>query len=81
VLWVRLLPSPALRQAAGSSETVVAIYQTARLHISEDTSLLYQLLYEHQISLKIKHVWMEKWDVAFHIITVLLEKRCVVPVW
>jgi hypothetical protein len=36
VLWGRFLPSPAVRQAAGSSETVVAIYQTAWHHISED---------------------------------------------
>jgi len=36
VLWGRLLPSPTIRQAAGSPETVVAIYQTAWHHISED---------------------------------------------
>jgi hypothetical protein len=36
VLWGRLLPSPAIRLVAGSSETVVAIYQTAWRHTSED---------------------------------------------
>jgi len=36
VLWGSLLSSPAIRQAAGFSKTMVAIYQTAWHHISED---------------------------------------------